>query len=46
MLRRKFSPISKNEIYFVEEDFFQKAGVKVIAGELKFLDIEKKELSL
>jgi hypothetical protein len=33
-------------VYFVEEDFFAKANVKVMQAELKNIDLEKKLLHL
>lgn len=30
VLRKKFSPLSKNEVYYVEEDFLAKAQVTVL----------------
>ena len=39
MLSRKFSPIHKNESYFVEEDFLDRANVDVIKGEIKSIDL-------
>lgn len=46
MLRRKFSPLSKNEVYFVEEDYFNKANIKVVPGIIKFIDVDKKKIQI
>jgi len=33
-LYRKFSPIQPNEAYLVEKDYFDRANVEIVAGEL------------
>jgi hypothetical protein len=35
ILNRKFSPLHKNEVYMVEEDYLDRANVDVIKGEIK-----------
>lgn len=39
VLNKKFSPVHKNESYFVEEDFLDRANVDVIKGEIKQIDL-------
>lgn len=46
VLRRKFGPLSKNEVYFVEENFFEAANIRVMKGELKELDVDNKRIKL
>lgn len=41
VLRRKFGPLSKNEVYYVEDGFFEAANVRVMKGELKAFDPKK-----
>jgi apoptosis-inducing factor 3 len=42
VLRRKFSPLSKNEVHFLEETFMDKANVTILKGDVKNIDIDKK----
>lgn len=46
VLRRKFGPLSKNEVYYVEDGFFEAANVRVMKGELKAFDPKKKYVDL
>ena len=39
-MRRKFSPLSKNEVYLLEENFMDRANVTVLKGELKSIDYD------
>ena len=41
ILNRKFSPISKNETFLVEEDFLDRANVDILKGEIKAIDLTK-----
>lgn len=41
ILNRKFSPISKNETFLVEEDFLDRANVDIVMGEIKSIDLNK-----
>jgi hypothetical protein len=38
-LSKKFTPIQKNEVYMVEEDYLDRANIDVIKGELKTIDL-------
>lgn len=44
ILNRKFTPIQKNEVFVVEEDYFDRANVDVIKGEIKTIDLNKNEI--
>lgn len=44
ILNRKFTPIQKNEVFMVEEDYFDRANVDVIKGEIKTIDLNKNEI--
>jgi NADH dehydrogenase FAD-containing subunit len=46
VLRRKFSPLSKNEVYFLEEEYMNKANIRVVPGIIKFIDVDKKEIEV
>jgi NADH dehydrogenase FAD-containing subunit len=37
-LNKKFTPINKNEVYMVEEDYLDRANVDVVRGEVKTID--------
>lgn len=39
VLNRKFGPINKNESYYVESDYLNRANVEVVKGELKYIDL-------
>jgi hypothetical protein len=41
ILSRKFTPINKNEVYLVEEDYLDKANIDVVKGEIKTIDLNK-----
>lgn len=42
VLRRKCSPLSKNEVFFMDEDFLDKANVTVLKGRVKAIDTDRK----
>lgn len=44
ILNRKFTPIHKNEVYLVEEDYLDRANVDVVKGEIKSIDFVKKTI--
>ena len=44
ILNRKFTPIQINEVFVVEEDYFDRANVDVIKGEIKTIDLNKNEI--
>ena len=46
VLRRKFTPLTKNEVHFLEDDFMDKANITVMQGEIKKIDVDKKQLVL
>lgn len=37
-MNKKFTPINKNEVYMVEEDYLDRANVDVVRGEVKTID--------
>lgn len=43
---RKFSPIHKNEVFLVEEDYLDRANVDVIKGEIKSIDLAKNKITI
>jgi thioredoxin reductase len=46
VLRRKFSPLSKNEVHFLEESFMDKANVTILKGDVKNIDVDRKFLKV
>jgi hypothetical protein len=44
VLTRKFSPIEKNEVYIVEEDYLDRANVEVVKGEVSKIDFIKNSI--
>ena len=38
-MNKKFTPINKNEVYMVEEDYLDRANVDVVKGEIKTIDL-------
>jgi nitrite reductase/ring-hydroxylating ferredoxin subunit len=46
ILNRKFSPISKNEAFMVEEDYFERANIDIVKGELKSIDLQRNEITV
>lgn len=44
ILNRKFSPIAKNEVFMVEEDYFERANIDIIKGEIKTIDLNRNEI--
>jgi len=44
VLRRKFCPLSKNEVFFLEDDYMNRANVQVIPGEIKKIDVENRKI--
>lgn len=44
ILHRKFTPIQKNEVFMVEEDYLDRANVDVVKGEIKSIDLNKNEV--
>ena len=46
ILKRKFTPLTKNETFLTDLDFLDKANVKVIKGEIKNIDKDKKIIKI
>jgi hypothetical protein len=46
ILMRKLGPLSKTELYLQEDDFLDKANVVVMKGQVKFIDVDNKYLTL
>jgi len=46
ILNRKFTPIQKNEVYMVEEDYLDRANVDVVKGEIKSIDLNRNEVNI
>jgi thioredoxin reductase len=44
ILNRKFSPIQKNEAFMVEEDYFDRANIDVVKGEVKTIDLNQNQI--
>ena len=44
ILNRKFSPVSKNEVFMVEEDYLDRANVDVVKGEIKTVDLNNNKI--
>ena len=42
VLKRKFTPLTKNEAYLTDLDFLDRANITVIKGDVKAIDKEKK----
>lgn len=45
-MNRKFSPIQKNEVYLVEEDYFERANIDIVKGEVKTIDLNRNEIQV
>jgi hypothetical protein len=41
ILNRKFTPLQKNEVYMVEDDYLDRANVDVVKGEIKTIDLNR-----
>jgi hypothetical protein len=41
ILNKTFTPIAKNECYYVEDDYLDRANVEVIKGEVKNINFKK-----
>lgn len=39
IMKRQIGPLSRNQCYFVEEDYLDRANVDIIKGEVKMIDI-------
>jgi predicted RNA-binding protein len=46
ILSKKFTPIQKNEVYMVEEDYLDRANIDVIKGELKTIDLNNNIITI
>jgi NADH dehydrogenase FAD-containing subunit len=46
LLRRKFGPLQRNEVYYVDEDYFDRQQIEVKQGEISWIDLENRELIL
>jgi predicted component of type VI protein secretion system len=44
VLRRKFSPLSKNEVFFLEDDYMNRANITVLPGEIKKIDVDNRKI--
>ncbi len=44
-MTRKFGPLSKTELYLQEDDFLDRANVVVIKQKIKWIDLEKKQIT-
>lgn len=44
ILNKKFTPIQKNEVYMVEEDYLDRANIDVVKGEIKTIDLNRNEI--
>lgn len=40
-MTKKFSPLQKNEVFMVEEDYLDRANVEVIMGDVSTIDLNK-----
>jgi len=40
-MNRKFTPLQKNEVFMVEEDYLDRANVEVIMGEVNTIDLNR-----
>jgi len=46
ILNKKFTPIQKNEVYMVEEDYLDRANIDVVKGELKTIDLNNNVITV
>jgi thioredoxin reductase len=46
ILNRTFSPLQKNQAYFVEKDYMDRANVEVLKGEISQIDFNKKVIKV
>ena len=45
VLIRKFEPIEKEEVYYVEQDLFQKANIEIVNAQISKIDHDNREIS-
>ena len=46
IFNRKFTPLQKNEVYMVEEDYLDRANIDVVSGEIKSIDLSRKSITV
>jgi len=43
-MRRELGPLTKNQCFLVEDDFLDRANVDIIKGDVRHIDIDKREI--
>lgn len=46
IMKRQFGPLSKNQCYYVEDDYLDRANIDILRGSIKSIDIEKGEMAI
>lgn len=46
IMKRQFGPLSKNQCYFVEDDYLDRANIDILRGSIKSIDIDKGEMCI
>jgi hypothetical protein len=46
IMKRELSPLSKNQCYYVEDDYLDRANVDVIKGNVKVIDVENNKMQI
>lgn len=41
VLNRKFTPLEKNEVYMIEQDYLNRANIEVVSGDVKTIDLTR-----
>ena len=45
-MKKKFTPLTKNETFLTDQDFLDRANVMVMKGQIKKIDKDKKQIYL
>lgn len=44
VMKRDFSPLSKNQCYLVENDYLDRANIDIIKGGVKYIDVDNRKI--
>lgn len=44
ILTKKFTPLQKNEVYMVEDDYLDRANIDVVKGEIKTINLNNNQI--
>jgi len=46
IFKRKFRPLSNNEVFYMDDDFLDRANISVIAGKIQKIDKDEKYIKI